>query len=167
MAHWIMKEADHIVDAKNITKNNEKSIILDNTNGCANAIYVFQKECYGIIVYEYDCGIKPTVIDFCDHILVGTSSALYFFDCSLREIGKIPLISPAYEFLCSEKHKLAIALCEIDLYCLDAECHIIWHKPLDDILCDYRLEEDELTYSLFEGQTLSISIRTGQTIRSL
>lgn len=161
MCNWTLIKVDTLADAKRIAKSNGKIAYLCNNQVSADAIFVLQKRDYNIIIQDYNSGIKPMVAECRGKILVGTNFSIDYFDSDLREIRRIPLSAPAYNFLYSKTHQLIVAICEIDLFCLDAECRIVWHKALSDIVSEYSLSNDILTYTLFEGGTYAIDIRFG------
>lgn len=161
MCNWTINKVDTLADAKRIIKHDEKTAYLCNPSVSADTIFVLQKRDYSIIIQGYNSGLKPIVAEYCGRIWVGTNFSIDCFDFSLRKIRSISLLAPAYSLLYSKTHQFILAICEIDLYCLDAECRIVWHKALSDIVREYKLNDDILTYSLFEGGTYTIDIRFG------
>lgn len=161
MDNWTLTKVDTLADAKRIAKNGRETAYLCNNTVSVDNIFVLQKKDYNIIIQDYNSGIKPTVAEYCGKVWVGTNFSIDCFDSDLREIRRISLLAPTYSFLYSKRYELIVAICEIDLFCLDAECKIVWHKALSDIVSEYSLNDDILTYSLFEGGTYAIDIRFG------
>lgn len=158
MCNWVIKEFDTIADAIGSIKQDTRTTILHNEFSPINVISVCKKKEYAIIIQDYNSGIKPTIIEFGNKIWVGTNFSIECFNFDLEKIRSISLLAPVYDFICNETYNLIIAICEIDIFCLNMDGNIVWHEALSDIICEYKLHNNILTYSLFEGGIYSIDI---------
>ncbi|MBR4081660.1 MAG: hypothetical protein IKK21_07750 [Clostridia bacterium] len=164
MSEWTMQTFDCLTDAKSAARQAEKTCFLCHPDAPANTFTLFSRGGACILIQDYDSGIQPAVMDFGSTIWVRTNFCFMCLDAKLNLLNSTPVLAPVYDFLYSPASDCVIAVCEIDIFCLTMQGDLLWHKALDDILSEYALTGNMLSYTLFEGKACSLDITTAKPV---
>lgn len=162
MQTWTLREYDSLADAQTALRHAAKTAFLSCADYPSECIYAFENGICGILVQDFRSGVKPSILEYGDRIWVGTNFCIACFDPGLNKLKDIAVSAPVYSFLCSEESDRIIAVCEIDVFCFDAAGNTLWHKPLNDIVCEYSLQGSRFICTLFEGGSFSADIAVPQ-----
>lgn len=117
--------------------------------------FVISDEKYCVV--SDNIGIPMPYLKLDNEFVVGTSRFIYFFNAVKISLERIKLNSPCVRIVIS--HNKIIVICECDVVVISiADRRIIAEFEFDDVIIDYKMNQDGLLIYLMEGTVQKIDI---------
>jgi hypothetical protein len=102
---------------------------------------------FGIIYYYYGIAPQMLFVDNYNYLLVGWETKILLFEIkSKTKILIKEFAAPFFEFISVKKHKLVLAILELDVCAINSSGKLIWSNNVSDIIIDFKLSHNDNIY---------------------